>query len=114
MGTSTDDTVWIQTPRSAPPLPLEMRVGVAPEDALCRRWTAPCWLHDVQALEVEAGSETRSLGPGESFEFIANGLRYRVTDRILASRSSLPAGQCADYGRETWSFDLVALGPAAP
>jgi hypothetical protein len=111
-GPSTADVVPVWTGASASLLPLTMRIRIAPDEALCRRWTPPCWLHDVQALDVEVGREMRSLGPGESFEFAANGLRYRVTDRILASRSRLLVGQCADFGRETWSFDLVALGPA--
>jgi len=89
-----------------------LSVRVTPEDTLCRKWTSPCWLQDVFALDVTtADGEVHSLGPGESFELVADGLRYRVTDRIIASRSQLLLRQCADYGRETWSYDLVALGP---
>ncbi|NOY93606.1 MAG: hypothetical protein GXP55_20670 [Deltaproteobacteria bacterium] len=93
-------------------LPFLLSVRVAPTEALCRKWTPPCWLQDVYALDVSVGADVRSLGPGESFEFVGDGLRYRVTDRILASRTRLMVAQCADFGRETWSFDVVALGPA--
>jgi len=107
----TYDTADVVTVPGANGFTLSVRV--TPEDAVCRKWTSPCWLQDVFALDVTtADGSVHSLGPGESSELVADGLRYRVTDRILASRSRLRVNQCADVGRETWSYDVVALGPA--
>jgi len=88
---------------------LPFTLGVRPDSAICRHHTEPCWTHDVQALDVMVDGVVHSLGPDESFEFVADGLRYRVTDRLIASRRG---GGCYDRFREGWSLDVVALGPA--
>jgi len=103
------DTETFSAIESETPLPFTLGVHRAPEDAICRYRTEPCWTQDVQALDLTVDGATHKLGPGESFEFVADGLRYRVTDHLIASRKG--AG-CYDRGREGWSFDVVALGPA--
>jgi hypothetical protein len=103
------DTDTFSAIESETSLPFTLSVHRAPEDAICRHRTEPCWTHDVQALDVTVDGVVHSLGPDESFEFVADGLRYRVTDRIIASRRG--AG-CYDRFREGWSLDVVALGPA--
>jgi len=106
-----EDTTF-EPPELPAALPFSISVRVAPEDALCRAWVYPCWLSEIDALDVTVDGVVHSLAQGESFEFVASGLRYRVTNRLLSSGSALWTSSCADIPRRAWSFDVVALGPA--
>lgn len=93
------------------PILVSVRTNIVePTDLYCRH-RFDCWPHDIHYLEVSVDGVVHALGPAESVDVDAGGLRYRVTHRVVASRTP-DTPQCSNLGGETWSFDVVALGPS--
>lgn len=84
------------------------------EAPYCRRFSAACWLYDFSRLEFEApGADPTVLDPGESAEVTVGAMRYGIRNSAVTTRNSeLLPDQCADT-RFGWSWEIVALGPAA-